>query len=192
MSTDTDINTVAVWDPLVRLFHWSLVASFFIAYLTEENLMDLHAWAGYVATALIAFRVVWGFAGPGHARFSDFVAGPRRAFAYVKDLLAGTAPRHVGHNPAGGFMIVLLLLGVALAGVTGIVAYGIDESSGPLAFLAQQLPEAAGNAMEELHEFAANAVLGLVGIHVLGVIVGSRLHRENLVLAMVTGRKRSD
>lgn len=190
MTTHSD--TITVWDPLVRLFHWSLVASFFIAYLTEENLMDLHAWAGYVATGLVAFRLVWGIVGTKHARFSDFIAGPRRAFAYVKDLLTGQAPRYVGHNPAGGFMIMLLLLGVALAGVTGIVVYGIDESSGPLAFLAMSMPEFVGNAMEELHEFMANAVLGLVFIHILGVAVGSLLHRENLVLAMVTGRKRND
>lgn len=189
MASDSD--TITVWDPLVRLFHWSLVVSFFIAYLTDENLMDLHAWAGYAATALIAFRLVWGFAGPEHARFSDFVAGPRRAFAYVKTVFSGTAPRHLGHNPAGGFMIVLLLMGVALAGVTGIAVYGIDESSGPLAFLALQTPEALGNVLEELHGFVANAVLGLVAIHVLGVIVESRLQRESLVLAMITGKKRT-
>lgn len=184
-------DTIAVWDPLVRLFHWSLVASFFIAYLSEDNFMDLHAWAGYVATGLIAFRVLWGFIGPKHARFSDFVAGPRRAFAYVKDVLTGDAPRYVGHNPAGGFMILLLLMGVALAGATGIAVYGIDESSGPLAFLAIFVPEFVGNALEELHELLANAVLGLVFIHILGVAVGSHLHRENLVQAMVTGRKRA-
>jgi len=185
-------NTIAVWDPLVRLFHWSLVASFFIAYLTEDNLMDLHAWAGYVATALIAFRVLWGFVGPTHARFRDFIAGPRRAFAYAKAELAGEAPRYVGHNPAGGFMILLLLIGVFLAGVTGIAVYGIDENSGPLASLATWVPEFVGNALEELHEFIANAVLGLVFVHILGVALGSRLHRENLVQAMVTGRKRSN
>lgn len=190
MSDQTD--TVAVWDPLVRLFHWSLVASFFIAYLTEDNLMDLHAWAGYVATGLIAFRLVWGFIGPRHARFSDFIAGPRRAFAYAKDVLTGDAPRYVGHNPAGGFMILLLLAGVAVTGITGIVVYGIDESSGPLASLASWVPEFVGNVMEGLHELAANAVMGLVFIHILGVAVESLLHRENLVQAMVTGKKRID
>jgi cytochrome b len=188
----SDNNTVAVWDPLVRIFHWSLVASFFIAYLTEDDFMGLHAWAGYVATALIAFRVLWGFIGPRHARFSDFVAGPRRAFAYAKEVLTGGAPRYVGHNPAGGFMILLLLAGVALAGVTGIIVYGIDESSGPLASLGSWMPEFVGDIVEEFHELIANAVMGLVFVHILGVAVGSLLHRENLVHAMVTGRKRSN
>lgn len=185
-------NTVTVWDPLVRLFHWSLVVSFFIAYLTEDNFMDLHAWAGYAATALIAFRLLWGFVGPRHARFSDFAAGPRRALAYAKDVFTGEAPRHLGHNPAGGFMILLLLAGVALTGATGIVVYGIEESSGPLASLGQGMPKFVGNVMEGLHELFANAVLGLVFIHILGVAVESLLHRENLVHAMVTGRKRSN
>ena len=101
-------QVVKVWDPLVRLFHWLLVGGFFVAYFSEEDWMDWHIWAGYLIFGLIGWRVLWGFIGPAHARFSDFVYGPRRVFLYTGQVLRFTAPRYIGHNPAGGAMIILL------------------------------------------------------------------------------------
>ena len=184
-------NEVPVWDPLVRLFHWTLVLAFFVAYFTEDELLDLHVWAGYLTLGLVAFRIVWGFVGPRHARFADFVTSPREALAYALAALRGTAPRHLGHNPAGGLMILVLLAGVVLIGLSGLAVYALEEHAGPLAGALAGLPEAYEDFFEELHEVLANAVLFLVGIHVLGVVWESRLHKENLVRAMITGRKRA-
>ncbi|MGE0289849.1 MAG: cytochrome b/b6 domain-containing protein [Bradyrhizobium sp.] len=182
--------TVPVWDPLVRIFHWLLVAGFFTAYLTEDDFMTLHAWAGYLVLSLLAFRLAWGFVGPRHARFSDFVAPPGEALRYLGRVVTGRAPRHLGHNPAGGLMIVALLVGLVLTGASGLVVYGVEEQAGPLAAYVAHWPRAIGKAFEEVHEFLANGVLLLVFVHVAGVIVESLLHRENLVKAMWTGEKR--
>lgn len=180
---------VKVWDPFVRLFHWSLVTAFFIAYFTEEDQLRPHAIAGYVVGALIVARLAWGFVGPRHARFDDFVRSPRTIFAYSRDMLRGHARRYLGHNPAGGAMILMLLLALAATVVTGLVIYGADKGLGPLApWLAGQ--EALGESLEEAHEFLANFTLFLVLLHVGGVIVGSFMHRENLIRAMINGYKR--
>jgi cytochrome b len=164
---------IPVWDPLVRLFHWSLAVAFFTAWLSED-VMPLHEAAGYVVLGLVGFRVVWGVVGPQHARFTDFVRGPRAALAYLGDLGRGRARRYLGHNPAGGLMVVALLVMLTATGVTGWLA--LDAGRGWL---------------EELHEGVANATLLLVGLHVLGVLVSSVAHGENLVRAMITGRKRA-
>jgi cytochrome b len=133
MTTDHNANEITVWDPLVRLFHWTLVIAFTLAYFTQEGpfedlldqmdetwLQGIHVWAGYTIAGLLLFRLFWGFVGPHHARFSDFVRGPREILRYVKDVLTLRAPRHLGHNPAGGAMIVALLLVVGhLVGVIG-------------------------------------------------------------------------
>lgn len=184
--------TVSVWDPLVRSFHWLLVAGFFTAYFSEDDFMTLHAWAGYLVLSLLAFRIAWGFVGPRHARFSDFVASPWRALRYLGRLFTGRAPRHLGHNPAGGLMIVALLIGLILTGATGLVVYGVEEHAGPLAAYVAHWSRSTGKAFEEVHEFLANGVLLLVFVHVAGVLMESLLHRENLVKAMWTGEKRLD
>lgn len=183
-----DSQDIKVWDPMVRIFHWGLVAMFIIAYATEDELMTVHAYAGYTIIGLLVFRLVWGFIGTRHARFSDFVRPPREAVAYVKDMAALRAKRFLGHNPAGGLMIVALLLSLLLTTLTGLAAYGV-EGSGPLAIGLAGAGEFAEEALEEIHEFFANFTLLLVGIHVAGVILGSILHGENLVRAMFTGRK---
>lgn len=285
-----ETKQVKVWDPLVRIFHWSLVLSFATAYLTGEiwEQEEVHEIAGYAALGLILFRIIWGFIGSKHARFSDFLYGPKAVIEYLKSLLT-THPKHyLGHNPAGGWMVVLLLLGVLATGITGLKLLAVEEGEEPLATLEvpalistaqadndrdearergerpeimgvpvvnapttmqvpaaapvpapaapapavpatmpaapavgsvpaapamQAAPARAGEAgereeheedeehegmegeeegeefWEEAHEIAANLTLLLVILHVLGVIVSSRLHRENLARAMVTGKK---
>lgn len=181
---------VKVWDIFVRLFHWSLVASFIIAYLTEEELLSLHLAAGYAVAGLVALRLLWGFIGTRHARFSDFVYRPAQVRAFLRDTLRLRARRYIGHNPAGGAMILLMLASLALTSISGMALYGMGESAGPLAMLGRSWGGFA-EPMEELHEFFANLTLLMVLIHVAGVLVESLIHRENLVKAMLTGLKRA-
>lgn len=179
-------DEIKVWDPLVRLFHWSLVGAFTLAYLSGDELEQLHVYAGYAVLGLVLTRLVWGVIGTEHARFSDFVRGPRTTLAYLFDLLRHRAKRYLGHNPAGGAMIVALLASLLITTVTGLVTYA-GEGGGPLAgWLAGA---AIGHAAEEIHEVFANLTVLLVVLHVAGVLAGSLLHHENLVRAMFTGRK---
>ena len=169
---------VRVWDPLVQIFHWSLVAAFTVALVTGEHLERLHIPAGYAVMGLIAFRVVWGFIGPRHARFSDFVFPLATVVAYLRDMVLGRAKRTLGHSPAGGAMVIALLVMLAITSGTGY---------------ALTLPDFSRSKwIKELHEITANATLGLVLLHVAGVLVSSFLHRENLIRAMFTGRKRAE
>jgi cytochrome b len=163
-----------VWDLPTRLFHWSLAVCFAGAWLTSDSERQhlLHLLFGYSLFGLIAFRIVWGFVGSRYARFSNFAYGPSATLRYMATMAKGKPDRHVGHNPAGAVAIWLLLsLGLATAGVGLTMVAGGSES------------------LEEVHEALATAMLVVVGLHVLGVIVGSVLHRENLPRAMVTGRK---
>lgn len=182
------VNQVAVWDPFVRLFHWGLAASFATAFIVEDHDLAVHSWAGYVALALIVARIPWGLIGPRHARFSDFVRSPAAALVYLKETLAGRAARHLGHNPAGALMVVALLVLVPLLALTGMASLAIEEGAGPLVGLLAGVGR-EGEWISEFHEVLANTTVVLVGIHVAGVIVESFVHRENLVLSMVTGRK---
>lgn len=168
---------VKIWDPLVRVFHWSLVASFAVAWISAEEWKDLHYWAGYAAGSLIAFRLVWGLIGPRYARFTQFVKSPAAVAGYLGDMVKGCERRHLGHNPAGGLMILALLVTMGAVGFTGWLSttdayWGVEW-------------------VEEAHETLASILLGLVGLHVLGVVVASLRHRENLVRAMWTGRKKA-
>jgi cytochrome b len=178
---------VYVWDPFVRVFHWTLVLAFTFAYLTEDDLLSVHVWAGYVVGVLVVARVIWGFIGSPHARFSDFVYAPATALRYVRDLLLFRAERHLGHSPGGGAMVVVLLLFLAATVVTGLVVYGGDQQAGPLAGM---FTKDFGESFEEVHEVIANITLALIFAHIAAVILASFVHRENLVRAMVTGYKR--
>ncbi|HSH29723.1 MAG TPA: cytochrome b/b6 domain-containing protein [Thiohalobacter sp.] len=182
-------DTVKVWDPLVRIFHWTLVLAFFTAYLTEDGWLDLHTLAGYTVLGLVAFRLLWGLVGSRHARFSDFVVRPRTVLAYLKDVLSLHPRRYLGHNPAGGMMIVLLLASLLATTGFGLAVYAAEEGAGPLALWLSDASEGTEHLVEEVHEFFANLTLFLVAVHVAGVIVESLLHGENLVRAMVSGRK---
>ncbi len=194
--------TVKVWDALVRIIHWSLVIFFTIAYLTGEEESNLHNNAGYAVLGLVAFRLLWGFVGTEHARFRDFLYGPASTLAYVRSLLTSKPRRYLGHNPLGGWMIAALLASLLVTCWSGIEYIG-SRGEGPLAGdttvligVALADEEHGGGAeeegdefWEEVHEISANLTLVLVFIHIAGVIVASRIHRENLVRAMVTGYK---
>jgi cytochrome b len=183
-----DEKSLKVWDPVVRIGHWTFVASFFTAYFTEEELLATHVWAGYVLAAVVLFRLLWGFIGTRHARFSDFLYSPARIAAYLKDLFNGRPEHFSGHNPAGGVMILFLLLSLVATTYSGLAIYAVEEHAGPLAgVLATN--ESAEEFWEELHEWLANLTLVLVIVHVTGAVISSYLHRENLIKAMVTGRK---
>ncbi|MGE4219456.1 MAG: cytochrome b/b6 domain-containing protein [Alphaproteobacteria bacterium] len=171
------VRDVKVWDPLVRLFHWGLVASFATAWLTAESWDEVHEWAGYIAGALVAFRLVWGLVGPRYARFSQFVRSPAGVRGYLMAMLRRREPRYVGHNPAGGAMVVALLLGMAGTAATGWMLT-LDAFWG-------------SGLVEDVHETLANLLLVLVSLHVLGVIYASLRHGENLVRAMIDGRKQA-
>jgi cytochrome b len=169
--------SVRVWDPFVRIFHWGLAASFLLAYGFTQDAW-LHEGLGYAALALVVLRLPWGLFGPRYARFADFVYRPRVVFGYARDLLRGRARRYLGHNPLGGWSIILMLSAVVVCTVSGIL---------------MNTDRFWGNALvEDIHTVSADLTIVLVGVHLLGVLVSSLAHRENLVRAMITGRKRRD
>lgn len=206
--------SVKVWDPLVRIFHWSLVAAFAFAWFTGDEESWLHEWAGYAVIGLVLARIVWGFIGTRYARFSDFVYRPSTILGYARKALIGKEQRYLGHNPLGGMMIIALLVSLLATGVTGVALQGAEQGTGPFVWPVSAAPVAApvviSTAMaiddedengeeeneankelwEELHELFANLTLLLVALHIAGVIIGSLVHRENLVRSMFTGRKR--
>jgi cytochrome b len=165
---------VSVWDPLVRVLHWTLAAGVIVAYATGDHGGAWHERIGYVALGAAALRVLWGFAGTRHARFADFVPGPARLAQYSRELLRGREPRYVGHNPLGGAWIVLMLGLAVAAGASGWALSALGEREW----------------VEDLHEALAGALLAAAAVHVAGVAWESLRHGENLVRSMVTGRKR--
>jgi cytochrome b len=187
-SHDADSSTVKAWDPLVRVFHWSLVFFFLLAFITGDDWLNLHVIAGYAVTFLIGFRLFWGLVGTRNARFMSFVKSPKVMLAYLKGMLSLKVPHYLGHNPLGAAMVIALLLSIALASMTGMVMIA-NEGNGPLA--GTFFSTWGGDWMEDVHEFFANFTLLLVLIHVSGVVVSSFLEGENLIKAMVTGRKKS-
>ncbi|NQV81889.1 MAG: cytochrome b/b6 domain-containing protein [Alphaproteobacteria bacterium] len=128
-------DRVKVWDRFVRLAHWALVAAFTTAFLTEDDALSLHVWAGYVVGGIVVLRIAWGFIGPEHARFSDFLYRPGVVIGYLLALLRLRGRRYVGHSPAGGVMIIVLLAALAGTTGTGIWLYGVADGRGPLASL---------------------------------------------------------
>ncbi len=166
-----------VWDPFVRLFHWSLVLGMGAAWLTSSIRSDTHQWVGLAVAALVVARIIWGLVAKGHARFAEFVRGPSAVIGYLLDIVRGAERRYIGHNPAGGAMIVVLILfilGTCISGweMTTDAWYGDD-------------------AMQLAHSAFAYSVVALVVLHLAGVVLASVRHRENLPRAMVTGLKRA-
>ena len=167
---------VRVWDPAVRILHWSLVAGVAAAWLTRHSPGRWHEWLGYATLAIVAARTAWGFVGSRHARFSDFVKPASATAAYTRDLLAGRELRYLGHNPLGGWMVLALLVLVALVGFTGWL-YTTDRYWGV-------------EWVEETHETLSNVLFLFVAFHIAGVVFTSVRHHENLVAAMLHGWKR--
>lgn len=178
MTTLPSPRTARVWDLPTRVFHGLLIASFAGAWLTAESerWRLVHVTLGLTMAGLVVWRLLWGFVGTRHARFADFVRGPAAVVRYLKSLTGGHPEHHAGHNPAGGWAILGLLGLTAVTTALGWAAYS----------------EWGGDWLGEGHEVAANLMIALVGVHVAGVVVSSWLHRENLVRAMVTGRKAAD
>lgn len=166
---------ILVWDLPTRFMHWGMALSFVGAYLTAESerYRDIHVMLGYTLLGLILCRVVWGLVGTRYARFKSFLYGPRAVTAYLYGLLRGKPRHYVGHNPAGSVAIYLLLAVGLLAAGTGYATYN----------------DSGGDWLGELHEGVAGFMLGLVFVHIAGVVVSSWIHRENLVRSMITGRK---
>jgi cytochrome b len=176
-ASSSQAKTVRVWDSCVRIFHWSLAGLFAVAFMTGDEVEWLHIRIGYAIAALVALRIVWGFVGSRHARFSDFVRSPGAIATYSGQALRFRAPRYLGHNPAGGAMVVALLVMLA-----GIAATGFAMTTD--AFWGSQW-------VEDLHVGLVYTTIGLIILHVAGVIFSSLEHGENLVKAMITGRKRA-
>lgn len=212
-TTDSaEVSQVRVWDPLVRVFHWGLALAFAVAYVTEDDLLQLHVWAGYIVGALVAFRIIWGVIGTKHARFWDFLFGPATTLGYLKDLGRFKAKRYIGHSPAGAAMTFALLISIAATVWSGLEVYAVEENAGPLAstttvqmagreaprarliFVSDDEGEDGGkdDFWEEIHEVLANLTLALVFLHIAGVLFASFVHKENLARAMITGRKRRE
>lgn len=191
----TDINrsgkTLLVWDLPTRLFHWLLVALVALAWATGESegrLFVVHQLAGYGVLVAILFRLFWGFVGSRHARFRDFVHAWSSVRDYTKGLLALRPRPTLGHNPLGGWMIVLLLTTLLGVSVTGL--FGVEE--GTRGASAYWLSPEIAQGLAELHEELVNLLLILIGIHIVGVVVDSLLTGHNLVGSMFTGRKKRD
>jgi len=212
-------DSIQVWDLFVRVFHWTLAVGFFVAYFSEDLLL-LHVWTGYLIGVLVLARIIWGFVGPQHARFSDFAFPLKAVLAYLIDLVRFKAIRHIGHSPAGAVMVWALLAGILAIVGSGLVLYALEENAGPLAGFVRadelsqgaapfalvstaqadddaeehgergEAGERAEELWEELHEVLANLVLILVLLHIVGVVFASIVTRESLPRSMVTGRKR--
>ena len=216
------MNTIKVWDPFVRLFHWSLVSAVIAQLVTAESYTSVHAVVGYFIVALLVLRILWGFIGPKYARFNNFIYPPTEIKGYLRGLLQGRPKHYTGHNPAGGAMVCVLLVLLLLITLTGLLTYGA-KGKGPFAS-----PSAAGVTIaradedhhpnadhgdsdhdvgdrknmrdygghgasshfwKEIHETLVGVLIFLIVVHICGVAASSFLHKENLILAMITGRK---
>ena len=164
---------IKVGDLPLRIFHWLLVSAFFTAYLTEDDLLTVHVWAGYVVGGLLLFRLVWGFIGNEYARFANFLCSPAISIAYLNDLINGKAKHYTGYNPAQATIIVLLLLSLLMTVATGLALYGADKGAGPLAFLGSD-----EHLWEIAHEFFARFALMVVSVHIISVAVESIMRHK--------------
>jgi cytochrome b len=188
---DKAVDMVKVWDLPVRMFHWMLVVGFASAYLTAEfHYGDIHTLIGYGLCVLLVARIYWGFFGNRYARFGSFIFSPAETIAYMRSMFGKHPVKHYfGHNPAGALMVFTLLGVLGLIFATGLVTLSLINFEGPLLVLARYASDETSYAIRELHEFLSNAALALVALHFMGVVGGSLQHGENLVRAMITGKK---
>lgn len=180
-------KAVPVWDIPVRLFHWTLVLLIAFSWLSSEmDWMTWHMYSGYTILALILFRILWGFVGSTHARFSDFIYGPRALIGYIKTLPLRTAAKFAGHNPLGGISVVLILLCVLAQAGTGLFANDDIINEGPLF---KHVSKELSDWLTTIHKYNFNLLLVLIGVHVAAVLYYLIWKSENLVKPMFTGRK---
>lgn len=179
---------IKLWDGPVRIIHWSLVGLLGFSWWSAENShMDWHLWSGYLVLALAAFRIYWGFAGGGAARFSHFVKGPKAMLAYARTLHHRNAAATVGHNPVGAVSVLALLLNLITQVVSGLFAVDVDGlESGPLSYL---VSFDVGRIFAKLHEISFTILQGLVGMHIAAVVFYLLYKRVNLIGPMITGRR---
>lgn len=203
-------NKIRVWDRFVRIFHWSLVALVAISYLSGEFEFEIHSYSGYAIFILVCLRIIWGVVGSKYARFKNFVYSPSNVMAYLKSIMTGNPKRFLGHNPAGGMMVLALLTVLGTTTLSGMKLYAVEEGEGPFASNIQlnlinqvhadshkedhseysnDTDEEAEEFWEEIHEASISLLLMLIVLHVLGVALASKQHKENLARSMVTGNK---
>jgi len=207
---------VRVWDYFVIFSHWTVAVGYVVAYVTGEDALLIHVWAGYVVGVLVLARILWGFVGPKYARFTDFVFGPWKVLGYLRDLASFRARRYLGHSPAGGAMAIALWIGLLALVWSGMEFYAVKEGAGPLASIGAETTDTAvdapglvgtafaddddeeamegegGSAWGGVHDVLSSLVLILIILHLVGVALSSFVHRENLPRSMVTGMKRDD
>jgi cytochrome b len=211
-------NQIRVWDLFVRVFHWSLLPLFFVAYLTGDDKGSLHRYVGYAVLGLVVVRIVWGFVGTKHALFSDFICSPAKALTYIKEVTTGKAKYYTGHNPAAAWMVILFLTCSIVVCLSGFMAFTTKEMKHSLwlnnkysfveSAYADEKEEHGGKHNRhqkhkngerkdsnsdsfwgEIHEVSAQCMLLLIFFHIIGVAVSSKAHHENLVKFMITGKK---
>lgn len=203
-------NEIRVWDRFVRVFHWSLVVLVAISYLSGEFEFEIHSYSGYAIFVLVCLRIIWGVVGSKYARFKNFVYSPSNVMAYLKSIMTGNPKRFLGHNPAGGMMVLALLAVLVTTTLSGMKLYAVEEGEGPFASNIQlnlinqvhadphkeehseysnDTDEEAEEFWEEIHEASISLLLMLIVLHVLGVALASKQHKENLARSMVTGNK---
>jgi cytochrome b len=180
---------VPVWDIWVRLFHWTLVSLIAFSWWSGSEggtVMQYHMLSGYAILTLVLFRVLWGMVGSTHARFADFVRGPKTVLAAARELISREPMPYAGHNPVGGWMVVALLMALAVQAVTGLFSNDDILTEGPLY---RHVSKGVSDWLTGIHDANFNVILALSAVHVLGVLHHWIVKRENLVSAMFTGRK---
>lgn len=210
---------VVVWDSFIRVFHWSLLLLFFVAYLTGDDKGPLHRYVGYAVLLLVIARICWGFLGTKHALFSDFLCSPAKGLNYLKELVTGKPTHYIGHNPAAAWMIIMLLSSSIIICLTGYAAHttkrGLNSigSGNTISIVGnayadddknerhedkhkererhngEENDDESDSVWSDIHETLAQFMLILICLHIVGVAVSSKVHNENLVKGIITGKK---
>ena len=210
---------IVVWDRFVRFFHWSMILLIFLAYMTGDIKGPLHKYIGFGVLGLVAIRIFWGFSGTKYALFSNFVCSPVKALNYLKELATGKTTHYIGHNPAAAWMILLLLSSSIIICLTGYAAHtakrGMNSigSGNTISIVGNAYADddrkerhegkhkgrerhkdgesdgESDSVWSDIHEVSAQFLLILICLHIVGVAVSSKVHNENLVKGIITGKK---
>lgn len=183
-------QTVSIWDPLVRTFHWVLVGSFVLAWWLEDDFLSLHLLAGSVVFGLLVFRFIWGFIGTPYSVFKDLLLSPYQLISHLQSLLRGRVQHYPGHTPAGSAMILLLLGSLLLLVSSGVLVYTMQTGAGLMSGWVEDFDYDTELLLTRWHGYLADGIVVLVMLHIGGVLLESFLQKQNLTLAMITGRKK--